>query len=495
MYGYGFGLNNFNFDSGTGFAPEAQALFDAVPSIPEAVKPFYEDVISAFVDTGAWAEDGFRAIMAVPSENHDEYFIEIKSLVKVPEYYSASLTPVVPPYDTSNARAGSKGYIFATNTYFIDTGWISNDLQSYESHGNILITYNTVASSNRYVTGVFDGTNSNLIAMNFTGSNAYMDSMNLSTSQGRLRKSSATGEAGVYFVNRRAADDAEMYINGVIVDSSTTTGGTLPTIPDFLGTYNNSGNPTNKYLLTPLAAYIKLGAGLSSLNASTLNTALMTWQNNMQMIENTTDKQVIFDGNSHLVMQWSKQVRGTEYGLVVSGWNTENFGVSGQTTVQMSADAASQIDPLYDAGLEKNILIAFEVTNDMQFNGFATAYSNYVSYCQARRAAGWTVIATQIMTRISLGNTDGVSQQQYDLNTDAINVNFRNNGATFAEAFVAAPPETFVYRSDYASDAEYSTAMAALRTNTTYFFTDQLHLTDAGYGLWSDKYVELLPTL
>lgn len=482
-------------NNSSSYIPQAQLLFDAVPSIPNAVKPIYNDIIQTFVETGVWAESGFRAVMCVPSENHDEYFIEIKTLVKVPEYYTAASTPMTAPYDTNNARASSKGFIFKGTSYFIDTGWISNDLQTDASHGNILVTFNTVPVLGQYASGGFDGTNSNLIGLNFTSSRSHMDTMNLSPAQGRLQKNSATGEAGVYFMNRRAVNDAEMYINGVIGDSMATTGGTLLTIPDFLGTYNNSGSPTTKYTQTPFAAYIKLGAGVSAPNAATLNTALMTWQNSMQMIEGSFDKQIIFDGNSHLVMQWSKQVRGTEYGQVVKGYDTQNFGVSGQTTQQMTADAVAQIDTLYNAGYSKNILIAFEMTNDMQFNGVAVTYSDYVAYCQARQAAGWTVVATQMMTRTSAGNTDGVSQEQYDLNTDSINVQVRDNWATFADAFVEAPPETFVYRADYASDALYAAAMLALRTDLTYFYTDMLHLSDVGYGLWSDKYNTLIPTL
>ncbi len=481
-----------NVDATIVYSDEAQALFDAVPTIPEVVKPFYEDVIIAFVDSGAWADSGFRCIMCVPSDNHDEYFIEIKSLALVPEMKIS--TPIVDPFDTANNRASSKGYHFNGN-YYIDTGWIPNDLQTIGSHGHIFVTYQTSAQSTTYSGGVFQSPNSTLFSPKFSGTLALMDSMNLTVSQGRLQKTSATGEAGVYFLNRRATNDAEFWINNIDEDTHTTTGGAAPTISSYINTYNNGGSPGTRWNKSPICCYAFLGAGISTVNAQALNTALATWQTNMEYIDTVQDKVLLMDGNSHLTMQWSKQLRTLEIGYIVSGWDFQNFGVSGQTTPQMEADAAAQIDPFYDAGNIQNFLIAFEATNDFHINGYANVESNYETYCTNRQSAGWTVTACHMMTRNNSGNTDSLSQEAYDLRTDEFNTWLDANYTDFADALATAPVETFVYRSDYASDGDYATAMAALRADTTYYDTDTLHLTEAGYALWFPKYQTIIDAL
>lgn len=80
-----------------------------------------------------------------------------------------------------------------------------------------------------------------------------------------------------------------------------------------------------------------------------------------------------------------------------------NFGVSGQTSANMIADASQQIDvPWYNATAypRRRILVCGEGTNDIANSGLtaAQAWASLQSYCRARLAAGWYVIACTTLT-------------------------------------------------------------------------------------------------
>jgi len=492
MYGYSYKYSQQR-SGGTSYIAEAQALFDAVPTMPAVYKPHFNSLISAFVDSGAWADSSFRCIACVPSHNQLQWFIELKSLALVNPIYSSTATPYAAPFNSANNRACSKGYNMLGSTQYIDTGWIASAIWSATSHGHIVVTQKDISIRAQYIAGAFQTPNSTVIGPRFTGNTLVMDSLRISGS-GHYAPAVATGVAGVYYLNRQSATDIKILLNGTVVHTAATSGGGLPTISSMLGTYNNAGTPTTKFLDTNPILYAKI-KGVSDANAIALSNAIVAWQEAMYYKDGLYDKNLFFDGNSHLVMQWSKQVAYPETELFGYGWDVRNFGVAGQTTVQMAADAATQIDVLYNAGYAKNILCAFEVTNDMYFNGVASIQANYESYCLARQAAGFSVIACQIMTRISSGNINGYTQTQYDLATNDFNVWLDANWQDFADAYVTAPEETFVYRSDYASDVAYATAMAALRTNTTYFYTDELHLTEEGYRLWGVKQLAAINSL
>jgi lysophospholipase L1-like esterase len=188
-----------------------------------------------------------------------------------------------------------------------------------------------------------------------------------------------------------------------------------------------------------------------------------------------TQKQIIFDGNSLTAGQDS--TTGNDYpsqvlALLGSGWTGQNFGVSGQTTTQMSSDAATQIDPLYStATYLDNWLAAWEVTNDLYFGASATtAYNNYVSYCQARRAAGWKVIAVTVLPRSNSG-----TPSSFETDRQTCNTNIRANWSTFADVIA-----------DVAADARIGDA--GDETNPTYYYISgtadtRVHLVDAGYAI------------
>lgn len=144
-------------------------------------------------------------------------------------------------------------------------------------------------------------------------------------------------------------------------------------------------------------------------------------------------------------------------------WRSFNYGVPGQGTPAMTADAVAQVD-LQVRNFARKICIAWEITNDLVVNGATdvTGYNNFVTYCQGRRAAGFKVIALTVLPR----NNFTAQMITYK---NAINTNIRANWATFADALV-----------DVAADSRIGDD--GDENDSTYYF-DGIHLKAAGYTI------------
>jgi len=144
-----------------------------------------------------------------------------------------------------------------------------------------------------------------------------------------------------------------------------------------------------------------------------------------------------------------------------------NLGVGGQTTPQMSADAVATIDALYDGGRVANIVVAWEIRNDLDASlGNQTqeaAYANYVAYCTARQAAGFRVVAVTVLPSLNIDNTERAW----------IRSQLSANWTSFADAFVDLDPITGL-----GADGD--------NLSTTYYNVDQIHLNNDGYALVAD---------
>jgi lysophospholipase L1-like esterase len=181
---------------------------------------------------------------------------------------------------------------------------------------------------------------------------------------------------------------------------------------------------------------------------------------------------IIFDGNSLTAglgstggNDYPAQLIASLTALGITGITYQNFGVSSQTTQMMAADAAAQVDTQKRAGVE-NILFAWEVGNDIYFNGnAATAETDFKNYCLARKAAGWKVIIIGLTPRNQ--STDfGDTISSYNAKLLAADTWLKANYATFADAFVDIRADSRL--NDY--------------TNTTYYY-DGIHFKDAGYAV------------
>jgi lysophospholipase L1-like esterase len=138
-----------------------------------------------------------------------------------------------------------------------------------------------------------------------------------------------------------------------------------------------------------------------------------------------------------------------------------NFGISGQTTTQMSSDAAAQIDVRAGNYYRQDILVACEITNDFCNAGTSKeqAFENFKQYCLARKAAGWKVIALNVLERTT-----------------------NLNGRTLAEVADMVAYVNARLAAEYAGFADALVDVHALNLQNTAGW-DGTHPSDAGYAL------------
>lgn len=204
-------------------------------------------------------------------------------------------------------------------------------------------------------------------------------------------------------------------------------------------------------------ATLTLGAATGTLTITDNSTGKTT----TVTVAALADKLLLCDGNSMTftgpTSAWPTKI--ADY--IGPSWLIRNIAVSGQTTQQMAADAASEADSQFSALRSRCILVAWEGRNDMVVNGItgAQAFANMKAYCQARRAAGWKVVVLTMLPTTAVDET-----HRGDYNTP-----IRATWRTFADGLA-----------DVAADPRIGDAGDAL--DTTYFY-DGTHMTDAGYAI------------
>jgi lysophospholipase L1-like esterase len=140
-----------------------------------------------------------------------------------------------------------------------------------------------------------------------------------------------------------------------------------------------------------------------------------------------------------------------------------NVATSGNTLTDMLSQAATEVDPLYDAGYDRNIAVLMAGRNDIS-DGRTSAqiYADIIAWCQGRRAAGFEVIIHTILPRVLELTYDPSGTQA------AVNALIRANWATFADGLC-----------DCASDSLMSPA-------TYEYYPHGIHPSDAGYAIIAD---------
>lgn len=175
------------------------------------------------------------------------------------------------------------------------------------------------------------------------------------------------------------------------------------------------------------------------------------------------------DGNSLLMGVGSETLtkHGTCLGAILQGLRTNyvfnNYGISGQTTTQMSADQAATtlktVLPLSD----ENICFLWEATNEIEAGETAAdTYDNLVTYAAAMQAVGFKVIVGTVLDRAW-----GSSAAAKDLVRAQVNSMIRAQGLTDFEGVV-----------EFETVAELTDS-----TDTDYFMTDAVHLQPDGVAL------------
>lgn len=118
---------------------------------------------------------------------------------------------------------------------------------------------------------------------------------------------------------------------------------------------------------------------------------------------------VVCDGNSLTRGSGAVPYPALLSAMLGSGWTVENLGVDGQDTLDMSADAAVQIDAqLLAPGYTGTVVVAMEIGNDITQLGTSAsaAVRRFWTYCDARRANGWKVVAVTVLPRSDLAEAD-----------------------------------------------------------------------------------------
>jgi hypothetical protein len=186
--------------------------------------------------------------------------------------------------------------------------------------------------------------------------------------------------------------------------------------------------------------------------------------------------QIIFDGNS-LTAVPSSTYPPRVMASLGSNWLYHNFGVGGQTTTEMLADVATQIDVLYDTNLSKNVVICWEWRNAISVDEHTIeqTYADCVTYCQGRQAVGFQVVVLTVLPRAY------ETYQDFENKRLAVNALIRANWGNFADALA-----------DVGTDSTIGPVDAA--DNIAYYY-DGMHLTDAGYTIVANIVIAALATL
>ena len=90
--------------------------------------------------------------------------------------------------------------------------------------------------------------------------------------------------------------------------------------------------------------------------------------------------------------------------LGIEKYSWLNYGVDGQTMLQMIANAPALVDPQFAAGYRYK-LTAFAGTNDIALSGVTgtVAYNRNVTYGTARKGVGWKLILIDMLPRNQSG--------------------------------------------------------------------------------------------
>ena len=186
-----------------------------------------------------------------------------------------------------------------------------------------------------------------------------------------------------------------------------------------------------------------------------------------------TSNSVLYTGNS-LVQGYASTGGNTfpaQTNLLLGGnYSTYNLGIGGSGTPAWTSLGPAIVDPAVAPGVP-NTCVFWEGTNDIAQNNAsgATAYANIVTYCKARRAAGYQVVVLSVLPRNSTTGTYN-TPALFETQRQACNTLLRANWQTFASGFV-----------DVGNDP--AIGQAGQYTNTTYYSGDGIHLTNAGYGV------------
>lgn len=459
------------------FDTDAQAFIDSIGDCPYYFQIAINDRVLAFKADSTW-NDLKQCLIFPGSQDADKSLFDLKKLKQDATYG----TVYAAPYATNDAMCGNDGALFGTNvlTGFIKTGFIPSSGWTINSSAWAFITdkTNSVGLSGYN----FGALQANLQSITFDDRNASnqctADLYSTTSGSGRLIKTLPDGAKGVYIGNRQSSTNFKIWKNGAVIASCTSGSGSLPTTELYLNCQNANGVASTKRN-KPIAAFCLYGKALTDAQAAQESADWQIFLIETKRTGNHT-KSVVFDGNSQMVMWRSKLFRQLQYenaGDTTTDYY--NVATAGKTTPQLITRATTNTDVLYNPAYSKNILVFWEITNDIGSTNASAieVYNNVVTYCTARRAVGWKVIILPPMARAYSNNLAKI------IRTDSVITMLKTGWPSFADAYCDYPNSSYwISRSAYASDAAYMTAVIAL-TNGSPFY-DKIHLLQDFYEPW-----------
>lgn len=490
------GISPFKLRPPAGGIPtqaEATALFTLVGDIPQYAKDAWNERVYAMKQNGVW-DSSIAGFPFLPTKSMTEVLRDAKNLTLNAGFFASAAEPS--PFVTGQVTGGQEGLLFYASSTAVGTGYVKTGLipSTLLTLNNTCIAFGSSRTETGlagYSFGSFQSATQSLIYQKRNAANQHQADMYGTGAGGRITETSANGIKGCVILNRRSSTDFKLYKNGVEVATTSSNSGTLPTVEMYLNCYNSSGTASGRRN-KPISYFWVYGGGMTPAQAAQESADWNTFATAMER-NVTFTRNVVVDGNSHTVYWRSEFFRHLQYTTSGTGLNAQwsNIGVSGQATTSMITNGVANADSLFDAGISKNLLIAWEATNDISAGtAIATVKSNYQTYCANRRSAGYKVIAMSVLARDFAGDTTKI------LNSDLFNVWLRDNWATFADAYVEPVSSNYwLWRADYGSDAAYTTAIQTLTNNATYYDDAATHLTQLGYREWAEATAAQLITL
>lgn len=253
-----------------------------------------------------------------------------------------------------------------------------------------------------------------------------------------------------------------------------------PDIGGSPGTFSNAGASTSG--LTATVTGLTQG-NTYWLKVNTTDAASMTVSSNQVQIKMPT-KQVVCKGDS-LTQGTGSTGNGNDFpsqlGVMLgSDYAVANFGEGGEDLSAMLTEAATQVDPYYNASNSANICILWAGTNDLYHatSTEAQLQTNTGTWASARKPVGWKNIVTSMMPRNNAG-TPGT---------------FENDRTTF-NTWLRANWKTIGY--DNLCDVSFDSRLgvAGDENNSPPFDGSGVHLNNTGYSYVAQMQLQAVATV
>lgn len=141
--------------------------------------------------------------------------------------------------------------------------------------------------------------------------------------------------------------------------------------------------------------------------------------------------------------------------------------IGGATAANLASSAATRVDTLLNAN-KSNLLIFWAGTNDLYSGATAQATKDAIlAYCNARKAAGWTILVCTILPRTAAGTPPTFEADRTDVN-NWIAANY----STFADYFCDLRPVT------------------ELNTVSSRYYYDLTHLSEEGSVFAAERIIK-----